>query len=162
MRLTYQTDYALRLLMYLAVHPDEGTKVADVAESYGISRNHLLKVTLRLGKLGYISTVRGRAGGISLALPPEEINIGTIVRQMEDSLAVVECMGSTGGTCIISPACRLKGVVRKALNAFLSVFDSYTLADIAGNQSELIDLLGFSEKLARVEHLAARNGDVRP
>ena len=162
MRLTYQTDYALRLLMYLVVHPNEATKVADVAESYGISRNHLLKVTLRLGKLGYISTLRGRTGGISLALPPEEINIGTVVRQMEESLVLVECMGSADGICVISPVCRLKGVVKKALDAFLSIFDSYTLADIAGNQSELVELLEFSGTLASVKHLAARNGDVRP
>ena len=145
MRLTYQSDYALRLLMYLAVRRDETIKVADVAESYGISRNHLLKVTLRLANLGYVFTVRGRTGGISLALPPEEINIGTVVRQMEDSFALVECMGSNGGKCVISPACKLKGLVREALGAFLSVFDKYTLADIAENQSELLGLLGVNE-----------------
>jgi len=162
MRLTYQTDYALRLLMYLAAHPDETTRVADVAESYGISRNHLLKVTLRLGKLGYVSTSRGRAGGIALALPPEEINIGQVVRQMEDGLALVECMGSAGGSCILSPACRLKKVVREALDAFLSVFDSYTLADISGNRAELTQLLGLLRGPGSVETTVACSGDAQP
>src|SRR5690606_7699392 len=115
-------DYALRLLMYLAIRPNEICKVADVAESYGISRNHLMKVALRLGKVGYVTTQRGRAGGIVLALPPEEINLGQVVRQMEDSLALVECMGSQGGRCSISPGCKLRGVITKALDAFLSVF----------------------------------------
>lgn len=142
MRLTYQTDYALRLLMYLAVHRDRPTKVADVAESYGISRNHLLKVALRLGKLGYISTLRGRSGGISLALEPAGINLGDVVRQMEGSPALVECMGRDGGSCILSRVCGLKSVVGKAYEAFLSVFDSYSLADITSNPAELIDLLG--------------------
>lgn len=143
MRVTYQTDYALRLLLYLSVRRDGPSRVGDVAQAYGLSRNHLLKVALRLGRLGYVKTLRGRAGGIALALPPEEINLGHVMRQMEDSLALVECMGKKNGACIISPACRLKGVFASALDAFLSVFDAHTLADIVDNSSDLSSLLGF-------------------
>jgi Rrf2 family nitric oxide-sensitive transcriptional repressor len=141
MRLTLQTDYALRMLMYLAIHRGRPCRVTDVAAEYGISRNHLLKVALRLGRLGYLTTARGRTGGIALARPPEDINLGEVVRQMEDGLALVECMRRDGGLCVISPACRLKGVVGKALQAFLAVFDGFTLADIAKNRSDLTELL---------------------
>ncbi|SMH30477.1 Rrf2 family transcriptional regulator [Mesorhizobium australicum] len=148
MRLTYHTDYALRMLVYLALNRGRPSRVADVAESYGISRNHLLKVALRLGRLGYLTTVRGRSGGIALARKPEDINLGDVVRQIEDDFGLVECMRSEGGTCAISPACRLKGVVRKAVEAFLSVFDGYSLADIAGNKEVLAELLGLPGKTA--------------
>ncbi|RWN60558.1 Rrf2 family transcriptional regulator [Mesorhizobium sp.] len=141
MRLTFQTDYALRMLIYLAVHRERPCRVTDVAAAYGISRNHLLKVAFRLGRLGYLTTARGRTGGIALARRPEDINLGEVVRHMEDDFALTECMRRDGGLCVISPACRLEGVVVKALQAFLAVFDGYTLADIAANRSELVELL---------------------
>lgn len=140
MRLTLQTDYALRMLMYLALNPRRPCRVTDVASSYGISRNHLLKVALRLGRLGYVTTLRGRAGGIALARRPEDVNLGEVVRQMEDDFALTECM-RRGGACTISPACRLKGIAGRALEAFLAVFDDFTLADIVANRSDLVELL---------------------
>lgn len=149
MKLTYHTDYALRMLVYLALNRGRPSRVADVAESYGISRNHLLKVALRLGRLGYLTNVRGRSGGIALARRPEDIKLGDVVRQMEDDFGLVECMRPEGGICAISPACRLKGVVRKAVEAFLSVFDGYSLADIAGNREVLGELLGLPGKTAK-------------
>lgn len=151
MRLTLQTDYALRMLIYLAIHPGQACRVADVAEDYGISRNHLLKVALKLGRLGYLTTLRGRTGGIALAKPPEQVNLGEIVRGMEDDFALTECLRQDGGICAIAPACRLKGIAARALEAFLAVFDSYTLADIARNRSSLSELLEIgriSEKVA--------------
>lgn len=147
MKLTYHTDYALRMLVYLALNHGRPSRVADVAESYGISRNHLLKVALRLGRLGYLTSVRGRSGGIALARKPEDINLGDVVRQIEDDFGLVECM-RTQGVCVISPACRLKGVVRKAVEAFLSVFDDYSLADIAGNREVLAELLDLPGRAA--------------
>ncbi len=140
MRLTLQTDYALRMLMYLAIHRDRPCRVTDVAADYGISHNHLLKVALKLGRLGYVTTARGRAGGIALARRPEDVNLGEVVRHMEDDFSLTECMRS-GGHCAITPACRLKGVVARALEAFLAVFDGFTLADLTWNQTELLDLL---------------------
>ena len=141
MRLTLQTDYALRMLMYLAIHQGRPCRVTDVAEKYGISRNHLLKVALKLGQLGYLTTARGRAGGIALGRRPEDISLGEVVRQMEDDFALTECMRRDGGQCVITPACRLRGIVGKALQAFLAVFDDFTLADIVANRSELAELL---------------------
>lgn len=140
MRLTLHTDYALRMLMYLAIHRGRPCRVTDVAAEYGISRNHLLKVALKLGRLGYLATARGRTGGIALARAPEEINLGQVLRHMEDGFDLTECM-RRGGRCAITPACRLKGVVGRALDAFLAVFDEHSLADLVGNRSELVALL---------------------
>ncbi len=145
MRLTFHTDYALRMLIHLETNRGRNTRVADVADSYGLSRNHLLKVALHLGRLGYVATLRGRAGGISLARDARDINLGAVVRQMEEDFSVVECLRRDGGACVISPACRLKGIVGRATEAFLAVFDEYTLADIAGNRTVLAQLLSLGE-----------------
>lgn len=141
MRLTFHTDYALRMLMCLAARPDKPWTVSDVATRYGISRNHLLKVALNLGRMGFVKTSRGRSGGIALARPAGQINLGDLVRRMEDDFALVECMQPAGGSCVISPACRLKGVMKEALETYLAVFDRYTLADLSCNVSELATLL---------------------
>jgi Rrf2 family nitric oxide-sensitive transcriptional repressor len=130
------------MLIHLAVNNARPARVADVASSYRISRNHLLKVALSLGRLGYVKTVRGRSGGIALAKSPERIILGEVVRQLEDDFALVECMRAEGGKCVISPACRLRSIVRKALDAFLAVFDQYTLADLVENRDVLSGLLG--------------------
>ena len=149
MKLTLHTDYALRMLIFLAVHEGRPTTVSDVASAYGLSRNHLLKVALKLGQMGCVRTARGRSGGIALAVPPEDINLGEIVRATEDGFALVECMGAGGGACVISPACRLKGVVGKAVEAFLGVFDAHTLADLVGNRTLLEELLDIPGNPAR-------------
>ena len=129
------------MLIYLAIREPRPCTVNDVAESYGISRNHLLKVALHLKNMGIISTARGRSGGIRLAVAPERINVGRLVRDLGDEFPVVECMKAGGGGCILSPICRLKGVVREALGAYLAVFDKYTLADLVANRTELMALL---------------------
>ena len=144
MRLSLHSDYALRILMALSASGRQ-MSVDEIAGQYGISRNHLLKVALKLRKLGYVTTLRGRAGGIALACRPEDINLGTVVRQMEDGFALVDCMRPGGGACGISPACRLKGIVREALDAFLSVFDRYTLGDIVADRASLTALLDLDQ-----------------
>jgi Rrf2 family nitric oxide-sensitive transcriptional repressor len=137
MRMTLQTDYALRMLIYLAVHDPKPSTVHDVAESYGISRNHLLKIVLKLRDMGLVATARGRSGGIRLAVLPETVNVGAVVRDLGGDFPVVECMKAHGGACVLSPICRLKSVVREAIGAYLSVFDEYTLADLVANREEL-------------------------
>lgn len=137
MRLTRYTDYALRVLTYLGAQPDRVCSIAEIARGYGISQNHLMKVAHDLGKAGYIEGVRGRAGGIRLARPPEKINVGAVVRQTEDGFALVEC-----DTCAISPACELTRVLDEALAAFMAVLDRYTLADLLKRQTKLLRLLG--------------------
>ncbi|MGP1909876.1 Rrf2 family transcriptional regulator [Metabacillus sp. JX24] len=142
MRLTNYTDYSLRVLIYLASkEKGELSNIKEIAEAYTISKNHLMKVSYELGKMKVIETVRGRGGGIRLALDPEKINIGAIVRQTEDDFNLVECFDPERNMCAISPACKLKGVLHKALKAYLEVLDGYTLADLVQNKSMLSQLL---------------------
>jgi Rrf2 family nitric oxide-sensitive transcriptional repressor len=141
MRLTQHTDYALRVLIYLAVRDGQRVTIQEIAEAYGISRNHLMKVVQRLGALGHIRTVRGKRGGMLLAKPANRLKIGAVVRDMEESMAMAECF-SAGGTCRISEVCRLQGALSDALSSFLRVLDRYTLADMAGNPAAIAAALG--------------------
>jgi Rrf2 family transcriptional regulator, nitric oxide-sensitive transcriptional repressor len=148
MRLTLHTDYALRLLVYVATRSDSTCTTYDVAEAYGLSRDHLVKVAQTLRDLNLITTTRGRAGGIHLVKSPDKISIGALVRATEEDLSLAECMQSQGRICAISPACRLQGMLHEALVAFLMVLDKYTLADILKNRSELGPLLGIDIQAA--------------
>lgn len=130
MHLTVHTDYALRVLMYAAVHDTDTVTISRIAEAYDISRNHLMKVVHRLGTAGFLTTTRGRGGGISLARQSEQIIVGDVVRAMEDDFGLVECMNASGGVCVISEMCRLRQALKRALDAFLAVLDEYTLADL--------------------------------
>ncbi len=128
MRLTRYTDYSLRSLIYVGLQEPAQSSIGEIARAYGISENHLTKVVHQLGRLGLIRTIRGRGGGLRLALPPEQIVIGRVVRQTEDDLALVECFAS--GACVITAPCPLKQALGEALSAFLAVLDGYTLADL--------------------------------
>jgi Rrf2 family transcriptional regulator, nitric oxide-sensitive transcriptional repressor len=136
MRLTYQTDYALRLLMYLAVQGERRSSIHEVASQYGISENHLMKVTQKLAALGYVDALRGRSGGLKLACAPEDLRIGEIVRAMEPDFAIVECFGEDN-TCNITPACALRHVLDEARESFLGVLDSYTLKQLVARPGKL-------------------------
>lgn len=129
MRLTTFSDYALRVLMYAASSQDTLITVEQTAKIYGISRGHLMKVVNSLTKTGYLKGVRGRSGGFTLARPPEEINLGEVVRATEPDFALVECF-ATGNQCVITGSCRLPNVLNEALSAFVSSLERYTLADI--------------------------------
>ncbi|MBW8911535.1 MAG: Rrf2 family transcriptional regulator [Sphingomonas sp.] len=137
MRLSRHTDYALRVLIHLAVRPERRASIAEIACTYAISENHLMKVVHMLGRAGFIRTTRGRGGGITLALPAEQISIGAVVRRTESDRPLADC-----DTCIIAPACGLTGVLGEALQAFFGVFDRYTLADISRRRVDLAVLLG--------------------
>jgi Rrf2 family nitric oxide-sensitive transcriptional repressor len=139
-RLTRYTDYSLRVLMYLAVRPDGFGTIQSIAEAYGVSRNHLMKVVQELNRRGYIDTVRGKGGGMRLRLPAEQINVGRVVRDMESDLALVECFGPHN-RCVITPACMLKDVLASAMSAFMAVLDRYTLADLVADPDPLRRLL---------------------
>ncbi|WP_226670150.1 RrF2 family transcriptional regulator [Metabacillus litoralis] len=146
MRLTLYTDYSLRVLVFLATKPkEELSNIKEIAETYNISKNHLMKVTYELGKMDIIETIRGRNGGIRLAVPPEDINIGKVVRQTEEDFHIVECFDEERNQCIISPACGLKHVLNKALQAYLAVLDEYTLADLVKNQSALLSYFSINQ-----------------
>lgn len=142
MHLTRYTDYSLRLLMILAIGEGEGKTIREVSEIYGISRNHLVKVVNRLVRLGLVETTRGRHGGVRLARPPEEVEIGRVVRAVEPSFEVAECFGGHD-RCLISPACGYRGVLLEALAAFHEVLDRATLADLVDRrQRQLRALFG--------------------
>lgn len=130
MRLTTFSDYAVRVLMYAAAAGDRLITIEETAKIYKISRAHLMKVVNILTRTGYLKGVRGRSGGFTLARSPEAINLGALVRATEPDFALVECF-ATGNRCMITARCQLPGVLNEALNAFIGVFDRYTLADIA-------------------------------
>ena len=141
MRLNTFTDYCLRALMYVGAKGGGLATIDEIAAAYGISRNHLMKVVLRLGRLGYLETVRGKGGGMRLAKPAAAINLGRLVRETEQDLAVVACLEGRERVCAIQPACLLKGVLSDAVAAFLSVLDRYTLADLIAPRKRLAALL---------------------
>ena len=130
MRLTSYTDFALRLLMILALEPDALHTVDEIARRFGISRNHLTKVAQRLTQAGFVDSLRGRGGGLRLARPAAEINLGRVVRTTEDNLILVECFDAENNACVVAPACTLRGPLEDALAAFLAVLDRRTLADL--------------------------------
>lgn len=142
MRLTMYTDYSLRVLLYIGVKgKEELSTVQEISDKYNISKNHLTKVTHELGKMGIIETVRGRGGGIRLKLDPKDINIGETVRKTEDDFHLVECFNCEINQCVITPVCRLKGVLHEALAAYFKVLDSYTLADFVEDNEGLASIL---------------------
>lgn len=129
MRLSVQTDYALRTLMFLAVKQGHHS-IADIAGAYGISKNHLMKVAQRLAAEGFVESVRGRSGGLKLALPANKLNIGAIVRILEDTGTFVECFDAATNNCVVTPACGLRHVLAGALEAFLRHLDQFSVADL--------------------------------
>ena len=125
MKLTRYTDYALRVLMHLAARPERLASISEMARTYRISQNHLMKVVHDLRKEGFLDAVRGRSGGVRLARPAEEIRVGDVVRHTEGGFELVDC-----DSCVIARACSLTGALRQALAAFMEVLDNYTLADL--------------------------------
>lgn len=129
MHVTRYTDYSLRVLMYLALQNDRLATIQEIATSYDISKNHLMKVVHQLTQKGYVESVRGKNGGLRLHSKPDDINIGVLVRETEQDMNLVECF-SEQNKCCITPVCELKNILAEALTAFLNTLDQYTLADI--------------------------------
>jgi Rrf2 family nitric oxide-sensitive transcriptional repressor len=141
MQLTAYTDYALRILIYLAVNKERLVTIADIAQAYGISKNHLMKIVHHLAQRGWITTTRGRRGGLRLAHPPHTVSLGTLVRATEPHFALVECFDPVANRCPLTPTCDLAAVLHQAQAAFLAVLDTYTLADIVRQKRPLAQLL---------------------
>jgi Rrf2 family transcriptional regulator, nitric oxide-sensitive transcriptional repressor len=149
MRLTFSTDYALRLLMLVGLEPDRLVTIGEVADRFDISKNHLMKVAYQLGQAEYLETVRGRNGGLRLGKAPDQIVVGEVVRTMEPDFAVVECE-NPNGYCRIAPCCTLRSAMREAVQAFLEKLDQYTLEDLLRPKSKLRRLLGVDQERALV------------
>jgi Rrf2 family nitric oxide-sensitive transcriptional repressor len=131
MHITRYTDYSLRVLMYLAINQDRLSTINEIAQSYAISKNHLMKIVQQLNLKGYLLAIRGKNGGIKLNRLPSDINIGELVREIEDKNKLVECFGENN-QCVITPSCQLKGIFAEAQESFFKVLDNYTLQDLAG------------------------------
>ncbi|WP_028056169.1 RrF2 family transcriptional regulator [Sphingobium bisphenolivorans] len=136
MQLTRHTDYALRVLIHLAVAPTGRATIGEIADSYDLSRNHLMKVVHHLGQGGYLDTQRGRGGGFTLARPAEAITLGEVIRHTEPDMNMADC-----GSCALRPACGLSGILRAATSAFLAVLDQHSLADASRDRAGLAAII---------------------
>lgn len=141
MRLTFYSDYSLRLLMYAALREGQLITIQEVAEAYGISKNHLTKVAFDLGRAGLVETVRGRNGGLRLGKPAGEIRLSDVLRVTERQSALVECFNPKTNSCAISAPCRLKGILNRAMKAWFAVLEEYTLADLTEKNAGLARIL---------------------
>ena len=141
MRLTSFTDYSLRVLIYLAARPERRATIAEIADAFDVSENHLTKVVHFLGRNGWLANVRGRGGGLMLAKPADAIVVGKVVRDTEGQAMPAECFAEEGGNCSITRVCRLKGVLGEAVEAFYGVLDRYTLEDLVRNRASIVKLL---------------------
>lgn len=142
MRLTRQTNYAFRILMYCAANPEPRSRVADIARVHGLSELFLFKIVQPLVEHGLVKTVRGRNGGIGLARPAEEITLLDVVRATEDSFAMAQCFEDEHADCPLIDACALNSALREALNAFFAVLSRHTIADLIARRATVNSLLG--------------------
>lgn len=129
------------MLIYLAAQPDRRATIAEIATVFGVSEHHLTKVVHFLGQQGWLATVRGKGGGVSLAKAPADIGVGSVVRQAEGPDVLAECFEEEGGACAIAPVCHLRGVLGDAVKAFHAVLDGHTLADLVSNRQALHKIL---------------------
>ena len=141
MQLTQHTDYSLRVLIYLSLQPARLCTITEIADFYGISRNHLMKVVHSLGLLGFIETVRGKHGGLRLARPAADIRVGDVARSTEPNFHIAECFDHKTNHCSITDVCRLKSILFQARTAFLETLDSYTIADAISDRIGALALL---------------------
>ena len=141
MKLTTHTDYALRVLIQVALNRGRLVRIAEIAVSFGISHNHLTKVVQRLAALGYLRTVQGRHGGIGLARDAKSITVGEIVRRLETDIPLVECFNRETSRCRIQGACVLERSLATAMEAFLESLDSVSIDDLIAPRRRLTQLL---------------------
>lgn len=140
MRLSTFTDYSLRVLIHVATAPEGRATIAEIAQAFGISENHLMKVAHMLGREGILANTRGRGGGLRLAQPARAINIGRVVRATEGGDLPAECFGHDN-RCAISRVCRLRGALAQAVEAFYAVLDRFTLEDLVVNRAPVAAIL---------------------
>ncbi|CCW15855.1 Nitrite-sensitive transcriptional repressor NsrR [Sphingobium indicum BiD32] len=136
MQLTRHTDYALRVLIHLAAAPEGRATIAQIADAYGLSRNHLMKVVHGLAQGGFVATQRGRGGGFALARAPQEISIGAVIRHSEPDMKMADC-----AACAIRPSCGLTGILAQATAAFMAVLDRHSLNDATRDRAGLAAII---------------------
>lgn len=148
MRLTTRTNIAMRALMYCAVNQDKIVRKSDIATACNTSENHMAQVINALSHAGFLSTARGRNGGVMLGAPAETISVGKVFRTLEAGVPFAECFSQDKNTCPLADCCRLKGVLCEALNAFYTALDKVTLADLTENNCMLETTLATTERLS--------------
>lgn len=142
MRITKQTNYAVRMLMYCAADPNDLSRVPEIAKAYGVSELFLFKILKPLVKSGIVETVRGRNGGIRLGRPADKITLFDVIRETEDSFAMAECFENDAAECPLVNSCALNSAWREALNAFLEVLTHHTIADLSAARFDIGSKLG--------------------
>jgi Rrf2 family nitric oxide-sensitive transcriptional repressor len=135
-QITQYTDYSIRVLIYLAVHGEELSTIAEIAHRYEISRNHLMKVVQELNARGYVQAIRGKNGGVRLRTSPSDINLGKLVRELEGGTSLLECFGRNN-KCVITPSCQLRHAFAEALQSFYCTLEEYTLQDLLGHKAQV-------------------------
>ena len=130
MRLTAFTDYSLRVLIYLAAAPEGRSTIAEIAHAFDVSEQHLVKVVHLLGRQGFLLNTRGRNGGVALARPPAEINVGDVVRMTEGGDMPAECFDPATNTCVLAGGCGLQGILGEAVEKFYATLAQYSVADL--------------------------------
>jgi Rrf2 family nitric oxide-sensitive transcriptional repressor len=159
MRLTTFTDYSLRVLIYLAANPERRATIAEVTSAFQVSESHVAKVVHFLGASGWLENVRGRNGGMRLAVSPAEINVGEVVRLAEGSDVPAECFEAGATECRIARGCRLRGVLAQAVDAFYESLSRYTLEDLVRGSGEMRALFDWPVLRNQVIPVARRGGD---
>jgi Rrf2 family nitric oxide-sensitive transcriptional repressor len=146
MNITRFTDYSLRVLIYLTIHDEKLATIKEIADAYGISKNHLMKVVQELSTKGYLQSTRGKNGGIKLGKEPAAINVGELIRMIEQDSTLVECFGDDN-QCIITTACQLKHLLAEAMDSFFKSLERYTLADLVKepNKKQLNKIFAINE-----------------
>jgi Rrf2 family iron-responsive transcriptional regulator len=142
MRLTRQTNYAMRILMYCAANDGRLSRVPEIAAAYTVSELFLFKILQPLVEAKLVETVRGRNGGVRLAKPAEQISLFDVVRVTEESFAMAECFENDAAECPLVDSCGLNSALREALNAFFEVLGRYSIADLVAARPNMRDLLG--------------------
>lgn len=145
MRLTRQTNYAIRILMYCAANDGRLSRIPEIAAAYTVSELFLFKILQPLVEHKLVETVRGRNGGVRLARPAAEITLFDVVRVTEENFAMAECFENDATECPLVDSCALNEALRKALGAFFEVLESYTIEDLAKARFSLRDRLGIND-----------------
>ncbi|QFT62353.1 Rrf2 family transcriptional regulator, nitric oxide-sensitive transcriptional repressor [Roseivivax halotolerans] len=150
MRVNKRTNIAVRVLMYCTVHRDKLVTKAEIARSCNSSEHHLGQIVNQLAQLGYLSTRRGRHGGLMLGMNPEDITLGTLFRHFESKGAIVECFQESGNTCPLVNACRLRASLQNAMEAFFAALENVTVSDLVVDNTELAALFDLPDDKAAV------------
>ena len=145
MRLTRQSNYAMRILMYCAANTDRLSRIPEIARAYSVSELFLFKILQPLVENGLVETVRGRNGGVRLGRPADQITLFDVVRVTEENFAMAECFENDAAECPLIDSCSLNAALRKALGAFFDVLESYTIEDLVKERTDVRLLLGIKD-----------------